>query len=72
MKKVVKNTRKMTVACPALKELKWSNEVIFKFNFFATQTTGHYNSLARGRQGVSNQEIVIQLLELMNTNSVAI
>ena len=49
----------MTVACAALKALKWQNKATFKLNSYATQMIEYFETLERGRQGLSNVKKII-------------
>ena len=42
-----------------LKDLKQQNKVIFKLNFFEIQMMGHFETMKRGEQGVSDVEKVM-------------
>ena len=65
------NTRKMVVACVALKTLSWSNKGTFKSNNYATQLINCFKTLKRGGQAKTDEEKV-KLLNLMSTSNVAI
>ena len=63
------NARKIVVARAALETLTWSNESSFKFNDYATQLVGHFETLDRGGQPKTDEEKVIKLLGSMSTNN---
>ena len=52
-----------------LDTLTWSIESSFKFIDYATQLVDHYKTLDCGGQPKTDEEKIIKLLDLMNTNS---
>ena len=63
------HARKILVARAALETLTWSNKSSLKFNDFATQLVDHYETLDCGGQPKTDEEIVMKLLNSMNTNN---